>query len=585
MPVADIKKGMTGYGLTVFEGEKPERFDVEVIDVLSNFRPRQELILVKTKHPRLEVAKIVAGMSGSPVYINGKMIGAYAYGWSFGAEPVAGITPIRAMLDDLERPLPKTLHGLPLAALPARGERLAAHAGRYQGALAEYDPRTHAEQRGQRAAMQLPGGDALAPLATPLLLGGLTPGAVESAKRLLEPLGIEPMQAGGGGAPRASKKAPTGHYVDGGAVGVNLVSGDMSAMGLGTVTRVEGSRLVAFGHPMMGLGITALPTTQARVLWFMASQQRSFKMGEATSSLGALVNDRQSSIVVDESISAPVVPVSLHIDGEPGAPFQDWNFEVAHDEFLTPSFLAIALGSGLEATAAERRDVTWLMESKLKIAGRAPVTIFDFGSAPTGSPQTAEVMQSALIKGVGAVFNNPWQYAQVERVDVKLSIRFGREVAMIRGVDLLTPVIDAGGTVRLRVTLEPFAGATQSRLVTVPIPKNLSGRKLKLSIKPGYTVTRPRAAPESLDELVANLSEPTLERRSLVVSFESGEGGAAHRGAVADQLPPSAMDRLTTTSSSISAAQFSVALHHVVSLPFYVVGSDSVEVEIRPALR
>ena len=94
MPVSQIHRGMKGYGLTVFEGTRPERFDVEVIDVLKNFRPRQDLILIKTKHPRLEVAKVVAGMSGSPIYLDNKMIGAYAYGWSFGSEPVAGVTPI-----------------------------------------------------------------------------------------------------------------------------------------------------------------------------------------------------------------------------------------------------------------------------------------------------------------------------------------------------------------------------------------------------------------------------------------------------------------------------------------------------------
>jgi hypothetical protein len=123
MPVKDIKPGMKGYGLTVFEGTKPEKFDVEVIDVLKNFRPRQELILVKTKHPRLEIVKVVAGMSGSPIYINGKMIGAYAYGWTFGKEPVAGVTPIRNMIDEMERPLPKSIDGWPLSALLARGRQ------------------------------------------------------------------------------------------------------------------------------------------------------------------------------------------------------------------------------------------------------------------------------------------------------------------------------------------------------------------------------------------------------------------------------------------------------------------------------
>ena len=118
MPVSEIHAGMKGYGLTVFQGTKPERFDVEVIDVLKNFRPKQDLILVKTKHPRLEITKVVAGMSGSPIYLNDKMIGAYAYGWSFGSEPVAGVTPIKNMLDELARPLPERIDGWPLRMLP-----------------------------------------------------------------------------------------------------------------------------------------------------------------------------------------------------------------------------------------------------------------------------------------------------------------------------------------------------------------------------------------------------------------------------------------------------------------------------------
>ncbi len=120
LPTSKIKRGMKGYGLTVFEGTKPGRFDVEVIDVLKDFQPRQELILIKTKHPRLEVAKVVAGMSGSPIYIDNKMIGAYAYGWSFGSEPVAGVTPIKNMIDELVLPLPNEINGWPLKAVPAR---------------------------------------------------------------------------------------------------------------------------------------------------------------------------------------------------------------------------------------------------------------------------------------------------------------------------------------------------------------------------------------------------------------------------------------------------------------------------------
>lgn len=581
LPVKDIKKGMKGYGLTVFEGETPERFEVEVIDILKNFKPRQELILIKTKHPRLDVTKIVAGMSGSPIYLQGKMAGAYAYGWTFGVEPVAGVTPIRSMLDDLERPLPPTLHGLPLSLLSNKKQmKQAERPSRFQGTPEQYDVRAHALQQAEKSR---PAEGGLAPLATPLLVGGLTDRAVEAARQFVEPLGLLPIQAGGGGESRSASSA--GQYVDGGAIGVNLIRGDVSAMGLGTVTRVEGSKLVAFGHPMMSLGVTSLPTSRARVLWFMASQQRSFKMGEAVGPLGALVNDRTASIVVDTQTEAPTVAVSLRIEGEPGAPYQSWNFEVPHDEFLTPSFLAVGLGSGLEITAAERRDMTWTMNSQVHLEGRGPVSIQDYGAAQTGTPQTAEVMQSSLVKAVGAIFNNPWEYPKINRVDVQVALRFGREVALLRGVDVLTPVVDAGQEVRLRVHLEPYAGEKIQRVISVPIPKSLAGKTVRLAVRPGYAVQRPRPAPESLDELIANLENPTLDPRSLVVSFSTGQAGAAHRGTVAAGLPPAALDLITTQSSSVSASRFDAQEHRVTPLPIYVVGTDTVEVSVRATSR
>ena len=318
--VKDIKKGMKGYGLTVFEGTKPEKFDVEVIDVLYNFRPRQELILVKTTHPRLEVAKVVAGMSGSPIYLGGKMAGAYAYGWAFGKEPVAGVTPIRSMLDDLARPVPKQINGWPLKILPQKGKKHAKafvnKRNRYAGNLGDYDLGKHAEQiKKARGTVGTAKGSPVVPVATPLLMGGMTPTSIGFAEELFEPMGLVPLQAGGGGKtdPNAPKR-----YVDGGAVGVQLIRGDMSAMGMGTVTRVEGDKLVGFGHPMMYSGVTAMPTAIGRVLWFLASDMRSFKIGMAARPVGALVNDRLASIVVSHSAQAPVVPVNMRVRGVAG---------------------------------------------------------------------------------------------------------------------------------------------------------------------------------------------------------------------------------------------------------------------------
>jgi len=578
LPLSAIKKGMKGYGLTVFEGTKPEKFDVEVIDVLDNFRPKQELVLIKTMHPRLDVTKIVAGMSGSPIYIDGKMIGAYAYGWTYGVEPVAGVTPIRAMLDDLVRPIPPVLRGSPIKLLP----EAAASQPKRQATLSpdgSYDLREHARMLRSGSTAE----SGATPVSTPLLLSGFSASALETARELLEPLGLVPMQAGGGSS--ASTRPSQGGFVDGGAIGVSLVSGDVSGMGLGTVTRVEGDRLVAFGHPMMNVGVTALPTCEARILWFMASQMRSFKMGEAGAPRGTLVNDRQASIVVHQDARPRTVPVTLHIEGEPGAPYTDWKFDVAHDRFVTPTFVGMAIGSGLEAAAAERRDVTYTLESRVKFVGFPELDFDDYGSNPAGTPGTAEVMESDFLRAIGTAFNNPWQDAVLERVDVVAKLHFARDVAVLRGVELLTPEVEPGETVRVRVLLEPYGKPRESRVLSVTLPPEFEDRDVTLAIEPGYDVSRPLAPAENLAELLANLQNPTEKPRSLVVSFDSGQTGAAYRGVVADGLPAFALDRLSSSHSSLTVARFESTRHLVTPLPYYVIGKDRVTVHVAPRLR
>jgi hypothetical protein len=591
MPVSDIRPGMKGYGLTVFQGTKPERFDVEVIDVLKNFRPKQDLILVKTKHPRLEITKVVAGMSGSPIYLNDKMIGAYAYGWSFGSEPVAGVTPIRNMLDELARPLPDRIDGWPLKFLPqatranGKSERQASNdaSHRYQGDLAHYDVREHAAQLsralGADSSHTL---SALTPVSTPILMGGMSSRSIAFAQTLLSPLGLEPLQAGGGATAEAS--APT-RYVDGGAVGVELVRGDMSALGLGTVTRVEGDKLVAFGHPMSELGVTALPTAIGRVIWFLASDQRSFKIGMAVRDVGALVNDRQSAIVVSHSAKAPVIPISMSIHGAPGFPSANWSFEVAHDKFMTPSFASLALGSALQAVANEHQDVSWTATSKLKVQGFPELTLQDYGVAMGGTPEAGEFVRTNLVRAMGSVLNNPWQPAIIERASMTVELHYARDILRLRGVDLLESEIDAGAPARIRLTLVPFSGPAITRVVSVPIPAHLAGQTVALEIEPGYTEERDQAAPDTLADLIKNLENPVYPAKSAVVTFGAGDAAVSFKGRVAHDLPPGALDVIRPETSSIAPESFATTTRVVLELPQFMVGRDRVSVTVRPVLR
>lgn len=592
LPVSALKPGMKGYGLTVFQGTEPERFDVEIIDVLQNFRPDQELILIKTKHPRLDVAKVVAGMSGSPIYINDKMIGAYAYGWSFGSEPVAGVTPIVNMLQDLARPVPKRIDGWPLHALPGSpSASLGQRRSTAPGPVGEesdpggYDLMGQARALARRSAQRTPSSStsALSPVQTPLLIGGMTPAAVGMAQELLAPFGLSPLQAGGGSAVQ-DPNAPT-RFVDGGAIGVELVRGDMSAMGLGTVTRVEGDRLVAFGHPMMESGITALPTAIGKVLWFLASDMRSFKIGMPVRSVGALINDRTASIVVSHSAKAPRIPVELKIHGLPGGAKATWRFQVAHERFMSPSFVAIALGSALQAVFAERQDVSWIARSRLKIHDHGEIRVEDYGVAVGGTPDPGEFARSNLVQAMGAILNNPWEPARIESAFMDLELREGREILRLRGAEVLDPEVDAGSSARIRLTLIPFAGPDVVRVVRVPMPSYLAGETVKIQIAPGYTEARDRARAENLSDLIRNLQDPVYPPKSVIVSYATGSSAVSFKGQVAHDLPEGSLDAFKPKSSSIVPDSFPSKARYTVALPEFMVGQDQVTLKVRPVLR
>ena len=590
LPVGDVKAGMKGHGLTVFSGTKPERFDVEVIATLRNFRPHQDLILIKTPHPRLDVAHTVAGMSGSPVYVDGKMIGAYAYGWTFGSEAIAGVTPIRSMLDELARPLPNALAPRPSKGpIPSasEGPRRPDHAtSAWNLAPERYDLREHAARMSasMNPVLAAPEGTSLARAGTAVMLGGMGNTATKLASELLAPMGLEPLQSGGGGPRDPDPDAPL-HYEDGGAIAVQMVRGDISAMGLGTVTRVEGNRLVAFGHPMMNGGVSSLPTAIGKVHWIVATANKSFKLGEAARPMGALVNDRQAAIVVDAEVKAPVFPMRVSILGVPGAPHPDWNVEVAHDPFLAPSFAAMALGNAVEATTSEKREMTWRAKSTVSIAGYGTVTISDFG-AGLGEPINADdFARGKLVRALGALLNNPWEEVRIERVDTEIAVDFRLDAWFLRGARALNPEVEAGQPARIELSLQSRHGRVESRTVEVPLPAELAGRDVEIELAPGYEVERPLPTPDSVADLVATLPRQTFDAESVVASLRLKEIGASYRGNLASRLPAGASDTLRSTTQSDAPETFVAQLQTAIPLKRFLAGKDTVRVRIKPALR
>ncbi len=600
LPLSEVKTGMKGYGLTVMKGTKPEKFDVEVIGVLKGFRPNQDLILIKTPHPRLDIAHTVAGMSGSPIYLDGKMVGAYAYGWTFGAEPIAGVTPIENMLQDQDKPIPPLFKPrtnlLPKSkdankkdvtvVSPSPRMLTGLFDSTSSKGLASYDLETHAKQLASRSERERGSMTAttLAPASTPLMIGGMTPSAMKLAEQYLSPMGLDPVQAGGAGS-KVAEDAPTA-YEDGGAIGVQLVRGDISMMGLGTVTRVEGDKLVAFGHPMQGGGASDLPTAIAKVHWILASTNRSFKIGEAVRPMGTLVNDRQASIVVDTKRTASTFPVSVKIEGVDGAPKTQWNSECSHDPFMAPMLAAFAIGNPLETTTPEHGDMTWKATTTVKIAGYSTLTLRDFG-ASAGEPIGADsFIRSRVTRALGMLLNNPWEEVHVESVDSTVQVSFGREVALLRGTQAVDSEVDPGQPVKIKLELVPYLGKPETKVIEVPIPADYDGEEVEIYLNPGYEVERPRAAPETVADLISALNDPTFAEDSIVATVRlRGEMGASFRGNVATRLPPGAVDALNTTASSIGPDTFGSVQQTAHAMKRFIVGRDRVRVKIRPNVK
>ncbi len=570
MSVSEVRPGMRGYGLSVFRGTRPERFDVEVIDVVHNFRPHMDAILIRPSHPITDHAGTVAGMSGSPIYLENRLVGAYAYGWEFGRDPVAGVTPIEAMMADARRPRRTPPGLLPGSQVPfeilAGGRPLAAAARDPWGSFAERAMAT-------RAPLQTAFG-ALTPVATPLTVGGMGDRAFRNLRDALEPLGMIPVQAGGGGTATPGADVPT-RYENGGAVAVRLMSGDISANGTGTVTRAEGNEVVAFGHPMMGMGETLLPAAIARITWVLASERRSMKISEAVRDLGALTQDRPTTIVVDAAARAPVMPVRVTVRGVDGAPHTTWNVNVAGHRNFAPRLAASVLETALEETAGDHGDVAWTVRARVALRGRNPVEFVDHGSS--GESVHAA---SAANDFMARVMDNAFGVIPVDGVSYEVDLHWARDFSYIRNVSLSQAEVDPGGAVDLRVNLARYGEQPDLRTVRVEIPRELAGRDVELEVSGGGETTPDLAEPESLDDLVRNL-QVRFPDDALVVSVKMPGAGVTLRGRVVQNLPSSALDALRPGASTDGGDPVWNVRRTVVPVGRIVIGRDRVRLRVR----
>lgn len=531
MPLSEVRPGMRGHGLTVFQGTTPERFDIEVIGVLHQFLPRQDLILIRMDHPLLQRSGTVGGMSGSPIYIEGRLIGALAYGWLYAMDPVAGVTPIETMLDELQRPL-RPMPPITGPPIPAPRVQASSRGGASGGGLGS--PPTY-WQRFQ-------GSEGPVPAATPLLLGGFSARVRRLVQELLGDFGMIPVEAGGAG--RALGRAGPTPFVPGAAIGVQLLRGDLSATGIGTVTAVRGNNVLAFGHPMFGYGQQHYPVTTARIITILSSRRRSFKLGEPEAEAGALIQDRQPCIIADTAREGPMTELEVRIHDRTTGRRDQFDMEVVRERFLLPAFTLTSVAAALDRFASDRTDITVHMRGKIHIANRRVISLDDQAFTHRGTTDTGTLLGMRPLASLAEVVNNPFEPAQIERVALEVAIDFTRDEAEIVGAYVTAEELRPGSRVPVHVVVRPFDAPEELRVVHVELPSTTAGEQIELHVTGGSAARPPLPQPQSLEDLLRNLERAAFPATSLVVTLKRRAPGVSLRGHVAQNLPPSALDAL-----------------------------------------
>ncbi len=595
MPLSDVKPGMVGQALTVFQGTKPEPFKVRVVSVMHNFLPKQDVILIRAEDPRVEFSGIVAGMSGSPVYIDGKLVGAVAYAWSFAKEPLGGVTPIESMLAERRRPRrvgreyfaeggPDNGQGQAQpGGQPGGGESLRIPAAlSSNGALTQNHAGFGSPDAFSRGLGLPPIGPApangeprLLRASVPLTVSGFSPRAVGELAEEMRPTGLVPLQAGGGGhiGPPAA-----GHVEPGSAIGVELVRGDMSTVATGTVTYVNGSDVLAFGHPLFGIGEVYLPMVDAEIHAFLPSLSQSFKMSSPLNEVGTLVQDRPACIVGDLDARTTMLPIDVRVTG-PGVEPRLFHAEVARNRRLTPMLASTVISNAIADAEPDVTDMIVTVTSKVGVKGYAPLELRDQIFSPEGVSSHA-LASSRGLRAMDNLLVNPFEPVTLDRLDVDVRVEYRRDVAEIVGVALPTQDVHAGDTVDLRVTLRPYAGSEYVETVPVIIPRTVAGQTLKIEVASGASVRPDVPQAETLPVYIDNMRK-SYSATSLVVTLQTQDDGASLRGRLISGLPDSALDTLRPGNQTNRAGAYHIADRTLFPARQLVSGREELSVAVK----
>ncbi len=579
----DIKPGMQGTAWTVFSGMQPEAVPIEIVGVWKNqLGPRQDVILAKMGG-KAKATNVAAGMSGSPVYIDGKLVGAVALRMSvFSPDAICGITPIELMLEipdfDKSRPADARAPGKApterAAATEIPGDLLSrlVSAGA-QGSLPQRFP-------------------IMTPIETPLVLSGFSEGTVRAFEPLFSQMGIVAVQGGAAAGNLTAKPAPGWEHSlnPGDAVSGVLVSGDMSATGMGTVTYNDGKRVLAFGHPFFNLGPVDMPMAKSEILMVLSSQLQPTKFGNATEVVGALRQDRNSGIMGQLGAEAASIPVHVRVRslgmGDVVLKEKNLNFNVFVHEKWTPYLMMLTLSNSLQQMNEYADQTTYRMSGNVIMDGTKNIHVSTM-LAPSELPVPPPMV---LAGWWGDTFNrlflNSVAIPKLKSVDVAVDLLPERRVATIENAWTPSSEVEAGTEIPVKVFLRPYRGERIEQSVNVRIPAGMPKGQHRILFSDADTLNRMQRAAVlgnryiDLPETVSLLNQERGNNQ-LYVSLVEGRPTYYTEDKTLPALPASVLNVLQTERTSSRALVGSIeSATEQRSIPFDQVVSGSYSLRI-----
>ena len=588
MGINEIRPGMVGIGRTVFEGTRVEEFTARIIGVLENaIGTRRNLILARLEGGPLANTGVIAGMSGSPVYIDGRLIGAVSYSLGqFSKEPIAGITPIAEMTDATTFTDVRPAAARVKVEFPLTRENLTTAFRKALNWNRPFADRPEdARFFGDTVAAGATGtalGTLLRPIATPLMMSGFEPELAEMLGAAFRDQGFIPTGGGAAGG-RAGEQAFDGPLKPGDAVGVVLVGGDMQLGATGTVTHVEDDKVYAFGHPLYNLGPTTFPMTRAYVHTVLPSLFSSMKLSTTGEVIGSFLQDRAVAIAGRLGPGPRMIPFTITLDSDRAAK-RTFNFELANDQMFTPLMASATISSTLASYERQYGTATFYLRGSAKI-NRHEAVAFDNVFAGEQPSINAATFVAAPI---AALLGNDYEKVNIESVELTIGSTEESKTATLERVWIDDQRPRAGRTVPLKILLRTRRGDEILRTVPIEIPSNATGT-LSVLVADGGRLGQieQREArtqqPRNVDQMIRLLNR-SRRGSTLYIKLLGSDPGAVISGESLTALPPSVLgvleaDRSTGSFSPLSNAtlgEWELPTEHAVN------GSRTLSIVVSP---